>query len=180
MYIVVYIGLMEWNENSGSLKPKRGKKLALRTSSLSTYSVLRPDAEEKWKKFHSNLYDSSESYHLLYEDGTRALFLPGPEKELFTLKRYQEEIGKDFKRITLFLCTDHDLKKSEGHCESTDSSEEPIFEKTSVPLPAEMPPSSSSGDVEVETRPAVKKRLKLKLPWISKWLQNYKSSMMLK
>ena len=87
----------------------------------------------------------------MYEDGICALFLPGPEKELFTLKRYQEEIGKDFKRITLFLCTDHDLKKSEGHCESTDSSEEPIFVKTSVPLPAEMPPSSSSGDVEVET-----------------------------
>ncbi|CAH3023959.1 unnamed protein product [Porites evermanni] len=122
---------MEWNENSGSLKPKRGKKLALRTSPLATYSVFRPDAEEKWKTFHSNLYDSSESYHLLYEDGTRALFLPGPEKELFTLRRYQEEIGKDFERITLFLCTDHDLKKSEGHFESTDS--------------------SSSGDVEVET-----------------------------
>ena len=87
----------------------------------------------------------------MYEDGICALFLPGPEKELFTLKRYQEEIGKDFKRITLFLCTDYDLKKSEGHCESTDSSEEPIFVKTSVPLPAEMPPSSSSGDVEVET-----------------------------
>ena len=27
--VVVYIGLMEWNENSGSLKPNRGKKLAL-------------------------------------------------------------------------------------------------------------------------------------------------------
>ena len=47
--VVVYISLMEWNENSGSLKPKRGKKLALRTSPLATYSVLRPDAEEKWK-----------------------------------------------------------------------------------------------------------------------------------
>ena len=84
--VVVYISLMEWNENSGSLKPKRGKKLALRTSPLATYSVLRPDAEEKWKTYHSNLYDSSDSYHLLYEDGTRALFLPGPEKELFTLR----------------------------------------------------------------------------------------------
>ena len=82
--------------------------------------------------------------------GTCALFLPGPEKELFTLKHYQEEIGKDFKRITLFLCTDHDLKKS-GHSESTDSSKEPVFEKTSMPLPAEVPPGSSSGDVEVET-----------------------------
>ena len=27
--VIIYIGLMEWNENSGSLKPKRGKKLAL-------------------------------------------------------------------------------------------------------------------------------------------------------
>ena len=148
--VVINIGLMEWNENSGSLKPKRGKKLALRTSPLSTYSVLRPDAEEKWKNFHSNFYDSSKSYHLLCEDGTRALFLPGSEKELFTLKRYQEEMGRDFKRITLYLCTDLDLKKSEGHCESTDSSEEPVFEKTSMPLPAEVPPSSSSV-VEVET-----------------------------
>ena len=148
--VVINIGLMEWNENSGSLKPKRGKKLALRTSPLSTYSVLCPDAEEKWKNFHSNFYDSSKSYHLLCEDGTRALFLPGSEKELFTLKRYQEEMGRDFKRITLYLCTDLDLKKSEGHCESTDSSEEPVFEKTSMPLPAEVPPSSSSV-VEVET-----------------------------
>ena len=96
------------------------------------------------------------------------------------LKRYQEEIGKGFKRITLFLCTDHDLKKSEGHCESTDSSEEPVFEETSVPLPAEVPASSSSGDVVEWRPPPVKKRVRLKLPWISKWLQNYKSSMMLK
>ena len=43
------------------------------------------------------------------------------------------------------------LRRNGKHFESTDSSEEPIFEKTSVPLPDEVPPSSSSGDVEVET-----------------------------
>ena len=43
------------------------------------------------------------------------------------------------------------LRRNGKHFESTDSSEEPIFEKTSVPLPAEVPPSSSSSDVEVET-----------------------------
>lgn len=48
--VVVYIGLMEWNENNGSLKPKRGKKFASQTSPLSTYSLLRPDAEKKGKK----------------------------------------------------------------------------------------------------------------------------------
>ena len=34
--------------------------------------------------------------------------------EFFTLQRYQEELGKDFKRITLFLYTLTDFKMSEG------------------------------------------------------------------
>ena len=29
--------------------------------------------------------------------------MPGSAKEFFTLERYQQELGKDFKRITLFL-----------------------------------------------------------------------------
>ncbi|XP_068749108.1 uncharacterized protein [Montipora capricornis] len=57
----------------------------------------------------------SQSYHLLYEDGTKALFLPGSKKEVFTLSRYQEEIGKDFKRITLYLCSNYDFEISEGY-----------------------------------------------------------------
>ena len=32
-----------------------------------------------------------------------ALFLPGPGKELFSLRRYQEEVGKAFKQITLIF-----------------------------------------------------------------------------
>ena len=52
---------------------------------------------------------------MLYEDGTKALFLPGSKKEIFTLSRYQEEIGKYFKRITLYLCSNYDFEILEGY-----------------------------------------------------------------
>ena len=113
--VVVNVGLMEWNGKEQVLKAKRGKKLPLRVMPTVTYNTLRNEAEEKWKNFHSNLCDESESYHLLYEDGTKALFLPGSKKEVFTLSRYQEEIGKDFKRITLYLCSNYDFEISEGY-----------------------------------------------------------------
>lgn len=45
--------------------------------------------------------------HLLYEDGSYALWVCGTEKrEKFSLKRCKEETGKDYKRVTMFLCTD--------------------------------------------------------------------------
>ena len=73
------------------------KKLPLRVSPTVSYNALRNQAEEKCKIFHS-----------IYKDGSKALFLPGPKKESFTLSRYQEEVGKDFKRITLYLCSTYD------------------------------------------------------------------------
>lgn len=57
------------------------------------------------------------------EDGKKALFLPGSKKELFTLSRYQEELGRDYKRITLFLCPDHDFQISEGNFDEHDSTD---------------------------------------------------------
>jgi hypothetical protein len=112
--VVINISLMEWSVKDQELKSKRGKKLPLKISPTSNYTTLSKKAEEKWKNFHSNLYDEHESYKLLYEDGSKALFLPGSKKESFSLRRYQEEIGKDFKRITMYLCTNQDFKISEG------------------------------------------------------------------
>ena len=71
-------------------------------------------AEEKWKNFHSDLHDESQIYHLLYEDGQHAVYIPGSNKEPFTLGRYHAELGKDYKRITLFLCSDIDFLQAEG------------------------------------------------------------------
>lgn len=91
------------------------KRLPLRISPTAGYVTQCKQAEEKWKTYHSNLYDESQLYHLLLEDERKVLFLPGSIKESFTLGRYQEEVGKDFKRITLFLCPELDYQISEGN-----------------------------------------------------------------
>ena len=105
---------MEYNDKQQVLKPKRGKKLPLRVQPSVDYFTLLQQAKEKWKNFNSNIYDEYQVYHLLYEDGSHAIWVPGTDrKEKFTLKRYKEEIGKDYKRITMFLCTDHEFKLAE-------------------------------------------------------------------
>lgn len=91
------------------------KRLPLRISPTAGYVTQCKQAEEKWKTYHSNLYDESQLYHLLLEDERKVLFSPGSNKESFTLGRYQEEVGKDFKRITLFLCPELDYQISEGN-----------------------------------------------------------------
>ncbi|XP_078347067.1 uncharacterized protein LOC144632319 [Oculina patagonica] len=111
--VVIFIGLMEWSEDESNLKPRRGKRLALKVPRDAPYKVLCEKAVEKWKSFNSNLYEEGEDYVLLLDDGKEALFLPGPAKEFFSLHRYQEEVGKDFKRITLYLCTAKEFKHSE-------------------------------------------------------------------
>ena len=112
--VVIYVGLMECNEKDQKLKGKRGKKIPLRVPSNVNYTVLRKEAEEKWKNFHNDLYDESQPYHLLYKDGQHAIYIPGSNKEPFTLGRYHEELGKDYERMTLILCSDIDLLQSEG------------------------------------------------------------------
>ncbi|XP_068712759.1 uncharacterized protein [Montipora foliosa] len=121
--VLINIGLLEWKEKLCALKPLRGKKLALRISKTAKYSLLREKVEEKWRSFHSNLYDDELSYELLYED--EALFLPG-SSELFSLQRYQEEVGKDFNKITLFLCSSDDYHRAEDktECSGSDSATE--------------------------------------------------------
>lgn len=109
--VLIYIGLLEWNEKQNALKPKRGKKVALRVLTSAKSSLVRQKAEEKWKAYYRNLYEESQTYLLLYEDGQQVLFLPGTS-ELFSLKRYQEEIGKDYNRIHLYLCTTEDYNNT--------------------------------------------------------------------
>lgn len=135
--------MLEWKEKLCALKPLRGKKLALRISKTAKYSLLREKAEEKWRSFHSNLYDDELSYELLYEDGQKALFSPGCS-ELFSLQRYQEEVGKDFNKITLFLCSSDDYHRAEDktECSGSDDSEEVVTKKTKFSL--QSPPATEN------------------------------------
>ena len=88
---------MEYSEKDKSLKPKRGKRLPLRVLPSINYVNLLKQALEKWKNFNSNMYDENQEYYLLFEDGRMALWVPGTDKEPFSLKRYKDEIGKGLK-----------------------------------------------------------------------------------
>ena len=111
--MAVSIGLMQFNEKESRLKPVRGKRVILRISNKAPYTNVRTQAEAKFKAYHSNCYKEGEEYRLLYESGKDAQFIPGTT-EFFTLKRYREEIGKDYKSIVLYLCTNEELNASEN------------------------------------------------------------------
>ena len=59
--VLIYIGLIEWNEKDSVLKPKRGKRVALRISNSAKSSLIRQKAEEKWKAYYSNFYDENQT-----------------------------------------------------------------------------------------------------------------------
>ena len=111
--VIIFIALLQWRKLDRKLKPARGKRIALRVSNQSPYAEIRSQALSKWKAYQSNIYEEEKEYSLVYENGSQALFLPGT-KEFFTLKRYKEETGKDYKRIVLYLCTNDDVTRSES------------------------------------------------------------------
>ena len=104
-----------------SLKKMHGKRLALRVNKKDPPAVLLEKALTKWKAYKSDCYCEDEEYFLLLEDFQEAVFLPGTScREFFTLERYQQELGKDFKRKkTLYICkkSDFHLHESGGYAE---------------------------------------------------------------
>ena len=83
-----------------------GKKLPIKVNPNAGYMEILESGVNKWKAFHKDFMDDGIQYKLLFEDGTEARSLPGQTKEFFTLSRYKEELGRDYRRITLFLCTE--------------------------------------------------------------------------
>lgn len=63
----------------------------MRISKKAKYSLVHEKAEEKWRSFHSNLYDDELSYEVFYEDRQKPLFYLVPLTESFSLQRYQGE-----------------------------------------------------------------------------------------
>mgnify|MGYP002803637305 CR=1 FL=1 len=77
-------------------------------------------------------FNSEEKYVLLYEDWSCAQFMPGSFKYFFEHEKYRTELRKEFKQISLYLCTSSYLEssqESEHVCDDTtdqDFSEEEI------------------------------------------------------
>ena len=53
---------------------------------------------------------TSDTYHLAFKNGSIAIFIPGTATE-FTLGKYKEELGKDYKGITMYLISGEELGK---------------------------------------------------------------------
>ena len=115
--VAIGIGIMEFNNTESRLKPIRGKRLMLRISNKAPYADICSKAEAKFKAYYPNHFEEGEQYHLIFESAQDAQFIPGTT-EFFTLKRFKEEIGKDYKNIVLYLCTNRDLVGNEGDYDS--------------------------------------------------------------
>ena len=127
------------------------------TSSIqqAPYTVIFSKAIEKCKEYQSQLYIEEEEYMLVYEDGKQAQFLPGTV-EFFSLLRYHEEIGKDYKRIVLYLCTTTDIRAAERSRQEVYSSESENSEDESQFRPGNKAKSEIDRDEELPKKPSVK------------------------
>ena len=117
--------------SGNTLKTMWSKKLPLQVPRNANYKLILDKAVNKLKAHFSRQIDfwkDTTSFVLCYEDGSQAQFLPGTSN-FFELTKYKEELGKDFKRITLFVCTEIEYNHAEkyfmyGESESESDSEE--------------------------------------------------------
>ena len=85
---------------------------------------------------------------LVFENGKQAQFLPGTV-EFFNLERYHEEIGKDYKRIVLYLCTTTDIKSADKSQQEGNSSESEMSVDGFQPRPGKKAKTEIDGDEEL-------------------------------
>lgn len=83
--------------------PVRGKSLPLKVNKDAKYAEVFSVALTK-REAYDKSFDTKLSWKLVYPDGQYCLILPGQEDQEFTLRKYKEDLGKPYNRITLYLC----------------------------------------------------------------------------
>ena len=58
--VVISLGLLEWKDGR-DFKQRRGKRTVVRVNTEDNYHVLLRKCEEKWKAYHEDLHDVSET-----------------------------------------------------------------------------------------------------------------------
>jgi len=134
--VTINIGQMRNCEND--LKAIWGKRLPIQVVKSAGYARILSKGMEKWAAFDRK-FDPEEDYVLLFEDGSHAVYLPGQEED-FQLEKYKTELGKDYKRITMYLCTTADFEMCEDN--------NPTNSKLGLFEPNNVHDSSLANDVE--------------------------------
>ena len=73
--VVINIGLMHISDSK--LKPKRGKRVALRVFTDDTYHDILEKSVEKCSAYHSDCYYDDGNYMLVFDNCTEASRMPG-------------------------------------------------------------------------------------------------------
>ena len=119
--VPINIGFMKL-ESSGSLRRCRGKTLPVKVLPSSGADVILEKGVKKHANHDKNVNENTQ-YVLLYPDCTQVINLPGTN-EPFDLKKYREDIGKSYQRITLFIAKKTDKIFAELNTIYSDNSED--------------------------------------------------------
>ena len=57
------------------------------------------------------MIEDDENY-MLHDNGSETLFMPGQTQDFFVLSKYREELGRDYRRIVYFLCTEKNYESN--------------------------------------------------------------------
>lgn len=98
--VIINVGVA--TATSGTFKPCRGKNLPLKVTRAASTKLLLEEALKK-RVAYDRSFRNDLQYKLCYPDGTEVVYLPG-SNEPFTLEKYKDDLGRNYSRITLFLC----------------------------------------------------------------------------
>lgn len=85
------------------MTPRRGETLPVKVPSSATPDEIVQAAVAKHTAFNKR-FQHDANYRLTFKDGTEVRFVPGiSPAEPFTLKRYKDESGYGYSKITLFI-----------------------------------------------------------------------------
>ena len=136
---LVTISIGQMRNCGNDLKPIWGKRLPIQVAKSAGYARIPCKGMRSGMRLTESLIPRKTSYVLLFEDGSHAVYLPGQEED-FQLEKYKTELGKDYKRITMYLCTTADFEMSEDN--------NPTNSELSISEPINAPESSLANGVE--------------------------------
>ncbi|XP_066910304.1 uncharacterized protein [Clytia hemisphaerica] len=102
----IFVGVLAWHKG-GILKKIHKKRISLKLSPESTYDQTLKLAKKRIEDYFPGTLDSEELYHLAYETGVIAYFIPGTTTD-FILSKYREDSGIEYKDMNLCLLSDTD------------------------------------------------------------------------
>ena len=101
-FALINIGLMKYI-SADTTTPVRGKSLPLKVNKDAPYAEVFSLAVTKREAYDKSFNDKL-SWNLVYPDGQLCVTLPGQAEQEFTVRKYKEDLGKPYNRITLYLC----------------------------------------------------------------------------